>query len=189
MGVSACSAVQVGHRTSEAGRCANTHRPLTHSSDPSREGLAVQATRITGLTPERIVRFWAKVDRRTPDECWEWTAYRKPSGYGQFSCGPKRYAAHRFAYVLTFGEPPEGLDLDHLCRNRACCNPFHLEPVTRRVNLRRGVGHGSETHCPSGHRYSPDNTYVERDGSRKCRTCVLDRMRGYYERTRKVRAS
>lgn len=142
----------------------------------------MKPTRVPVLTPRQVANFWAKVNRGTPADCWEWAAFRKPSGYGQFSAGKRRLAAHRVAYVLTHGEPPTGLDLDHLCRNRACVNPHHLEPVTRRVNLRRGTGHGSETRCPQGHPYSPTNTYVERDGSRKCATCVRARVRAYYQR-------
>lgn len=165
----------------------NTTRGLTHSSDLSREGLAVQATRYPTLTPDQIARFWAKVDR-TASGCWEWMAFRKPSGYGQYSAGKRRLAAHRVAYILTVGHPPADLDLDHLCRNRGCVNPDHLEPVTRRENLRRGIGHGSETHCPQDHPYTEDNIYRERDGSRKCRTCVLSRMADYHARKRRRKA-
>lgn len=146
----------------------------------------MMALPIGELTPAHTASFWAKVDRRADDECWDWRAFVKSSGYGQFSAGRRRLAAHRVAYVLTLGEPPAGLDLDHLCRNRACCNPKHLEPVTRRENLRRGVGNGSETHCPQGHSY--DDAYWYR-GTRKCRTCTLDRARSRYHTDPAFRAA
>lgn len=95
----------------------------------------------------RTANFWAKVDKHGPvpahrpdlGPCWVWTAARHGKGYGMFSVDRKRKVrAHRFAYEMMVGPIPEGLDLDHLCRNRACVNPEHLEPVTRSVNLKRG---------------------------------------------------
>lgn len=74
-------------------------------------------------------RFWLKVDKRGPDDCWEWKAGRC-LGYGQFWNNVRDMPAHRFAYEAVVGPIPEGLTLDHLCRNKGCVNPAHLEPVT-----------------------------------------------------------
>ena len=146
----------------------------------------MSARRIPDMTSLETARFWSKTNRST--ECWEWTASRKPSGYGRFSIQGNDYPAHRVAYHLTHGSVPLELDLDHLCRNRACVNPMHLEPVTRRVNLRRGNGTG-RTSCPQGHPYVTGNIYMERTGTKKCRTCVIARVRAYKIRRRLIQAS
>lgn len=135
-------------------------------------------------------RFWAKVDKGGPvhpilgTPCWLWTRYVSPSdGYGRFSpkAGDCRLA-HRVAYALGVGEVPGGLELDHLCRVRSCVNPAHLEPVTRRVNVQRGLApkvcgqhQRDKTHCPKGHPLSGDNLLTERNRCggicRRCATC------------------
>ena len=84
---------------------------------------------------ERLERF---MQRGEPDECWPWLGGIDGRGYGCAAAGNGRAVkAHRLAYQLLVGPIPEGLELDHLCRNRVCCNPVHLEPVTHRENLRR----------------------------------------------------
>ncbi len=90
--------------------------------------------------PSPVERFWAKFDRDPATGCWNWTAAIDPTtGYGKFHVAPGETAnAHRYGYQLLAGDIAEGLDLDHLCRNRACVNPAHLEPVTRQTNLLRG---------------------------------------------------
>ena len=121
-------------------------------------------------------RFWAKV-RARDSGCWEWTG-ALTKGYGLTSLGRRGeglIAAHRWAYMALVGPIPAELECDHLCRNRACVNPAHIELVTRKENLRRGVGvgksggahHRKKTHCPQGHDYD----YVGRHGWRKCRRC------------------
>ena len=124
--------------------------------------------------PSAVARFWAKVDRT--GDCWTWTAaLRRPGGYGQFWAAGRMVGAHRFAFTLLVGPIPAGLELDHLCRNHACVNPEHLEPVTQAVNLLRGVGfcaaNARRTECPQGHPLSGANLYVRPDGRRKCREC------------------
>lgn len=78
---------------------------------------------------------------------------------------------HRVVYELVVGPIPDGMQLDHLCRQRACCNPDHLEPVTCLVNVRRGIGHGSETHCPKGHPYSGENLQIHQNKGGPRRVC------------------
>lgn len=120
-------------------------------------------------------RFWPKVDVKSRAECWEWTASRSPNGYGQFSLQGKRTGAHRFAYESVNGPVSPALVLDHLCRNKGCVNPEHLEAVTHWENLRRGVGGPAlnyyKTHCDSGHIFDGDNTYITKKGRRSCRIC------------------
>lgn len=121
-------------------------------------------------------RFFARVTQ--VGECWEW--HRKdPNGYGaQFDDKNVKWLPHRWAYTFLRADIPEGLELDHLCRNRACVNPWHLEPVTRRVNAQRGVG--SIEACKHGHPYTPENTYTRPDrGTRQCRTCAALRSAAF----------
>lgn len=105
---------------------------------------------------EPASRIWPKI-KRDPSGCWLWTAGCDPKGYGTISVDGLTRRAHRYVYeVLVEPVDPE-LDLDHLCRVRACVNPSHLEPVTSVENTRRGEGHGSEAHCPQGHSYEGEN--------------------------------
>ncbi len=117
-------------------------------------------------------RFWKFVDDRSGD-CWLWTGAIDGRGYGSWTRSEKRkVGAHRFAYQITVGPIPDGLDLDHLCRVRHCVNPSHLEPVTRQVNIQRGANRNREkTHCKRGHEFTPENTYMTSAGGRSCRTC------------------
>ena len=134
-------------------------------------------------TAKEADRFWSKVLRRDQG-CWEWLGYHDANGYGKFAVrGFGRYA-HRLIYELLTGPIPEGLELDHLCRNPRCIRPDHLEAVTHRENLMRGVGPAAQnarkTHCVNGHEFTPENIYWRGDGKGKqCRQCCFDRV---YER-------
>jgi hypothetical protein len=127
-----------------------------------------------------VERFWSFIDR-TPDGCWTWQGSHDPSGYGSF-VGEHGVLvkSHRYSYELLVEPIPEGLHLDHLCRNPPCCNPSHLEPVTCLENVRRGQGHVSKTHCPQGHPYEGENLRFHK-GRRHCRTCGIDRARHWRE--------
>lgn len=136
---------------------------------------------MTRLTAEQ--RFWRKVDKAGPvpvhapelGPCWLWTA-GVSDGYGNIRAAGRLIKAHRFAYELLVGRVPQGLTLDHLCRVRRCVRPAHLEAVTNRVNVLRGVGapaiHARATHCIRGHELVGTNLCASNEGRRRCRTCV-----------------
>lgn len=128
-------------------------------------------------------RFWSRVIKTYPDECWLWTGATNNHGYGQIYVKGQLQYAHRFSYELQVRPIPDGLELDHLCRTPACVNYRHLEPVTHRTNVLRGVSpsaqHALKTHCPKGHSYDVRNTYINpTSGSRSCRECAKARLVG-----------
>jgi hypothetical protein len=103
--------------------------------------------------------------------CWIWNSLDR-HGYGTVRFEGSLHLAHRLMYERTIGPVPEGLDLDHLCRNRACANPDHLEPVTRKENVARGLMVGLRTHCKNGHPWIEENKIATGDGRHeRCRIC------------------
>lgn len=125
-----------------------------------------------------MANFWAKV-RVDLDGCWEWTAYRDRDGYGLFGESKgNTVRAHRYAYEMVHPELLKGEPLDHLCRNRACVRPAHLERVTVKINNEHGLK-ARQTHCVHGHLFDVANTYIKPNGTRKCRTCHVLAQRKY----------
>lgn len=123
-----------------------------------------------------------------PSGCWLWTG-GKSRGYGQIGIGNKRgKSAHRVMYESFRGAVPSGLELDHLCRVRACCNPFHLEAVSHAVNCQRGLPGGvilinaNAIACKYGHPLSGDNLYIYPSGKRGCRQCRARLVQEYQSR-------
>jgi hypothetical protein len=130
--------------------------------------------------------FWRRVNQNGPvpahrpelGPCWVWKGSIGSNGYANIIAGPDgtRRRPHVISYLALVGPIAPGLDIDHLCRNTACLNPRHLEAVTHRVNMLRGVNacavHARKTHCKHGHALTPENVYVRLDnGGRQCRTC------------------
>lgn len=103
--------------------------------------------------------------------CWRWTGRLCRDGYGRIGAA----SAHRVYYELIKGSVAPGLTLDHLCRNRWCVNPDHLEPVSNRDNILRGESFSAvnarKTHCQKGHPFTPETTYLKKNGHRTCKTC------------------
>lgn len=168
-GVDGCDGVHYGH-----GWCRKHYIRWKTHGDP------------TVHLPSRSAdeRFWEKVDVGHPLGCWLWTGASGQWGYGRFNKGSRTYtASHRYAYEVLIGPIPDGLTLDHLCRNPPCVNPDHLEPVTQRENsLRSESRHAKnarKTRCKRGHPFTSENTYVPPGGrGRNCRECKRLRDKG-----------
>lgn len=171
--VPGCSTPIVAHSL-----CSKHYRRFRKHGSPH-----IMLARWGGRTPDQ--RFWAKVRRGTDEGCWPWTGALNYGGYGHLTRNHHDWMAHRLAYELVKGAIPAGKELDHLCRHHACCNPAHLEPVTRSENSIRGIGpqltrarQASIKACPRGHPYDLFNTYfAPKTGARSCRYCMNMRSR------------
>jgi hypothetical protein len=130
-------------------------------------------------------RFFSFVSEG-PGGCWNWTGQRDRDGYAKFRDERGKTArAHRWAYRFFKGDVLEDLHLDHLCRNRSCVNPEHLEPVTNAENVRRGaVVRASASHCANGHLWADDNERRNSAGYRYCKSCLTDAGRRYRQKLR-----
>lgn len=136
------------------------------------------------LTGRSLRRFQYKVDA---NNCWVWQKAISSTGYGSFYYDGRVQRAHRISYMHYVGPIPDNLVLDHLCRNKACVNPAHLEVVTHKTNVLRGIGpsanNAKKTACPRGHEYTPENSVLRRDG-KFCKVCKSAFAARNYQRTR-----
>lgn len=182
--MAACRVTQCGKKTHARGFCNNHYEQRRNGGE--------------FVIPPKgpIERFWLRVDRDGPvpearpelGPCWIWTGSTTRGGYGQHWNGIKQRKTHAMGYELLVGPIPPGLELDHLCRVRVCCNPQHLEPVTGLVNQARGhtviARNLAKVACDNGHGFTPGNTYLDKSGNRNCRTCRTEAMRRYRARRR-----
>ena len=161
---------------------------------PHYRRLLISGERVYQRTPKPAEqRFWNWVNKSGPEPlhggvdgpCWQWTGGTIPDGYGSFHLAPlKRVASHRYAWESLRSPIPNGLTIDHLCQNKRCVNPEHMEVVTRGENTLRAVDIGAKnrnkTHCANGHEFTPENTRMApRKGRvhRRCRKCDRERER------------
>lgn len=168
--------------------------PRSPASDASNSSQRPRRNQFAGVTLGYMkipvpaeVRFHNLID--TSGDCWLWQGFIMPNGYGTFRVGSltdgtrRKVYAHRFSYTLYHGEIPPGLELDHLCRVRHCVNPDHLEPVTRRTNMMRGIAlprvraiAAARTHCIRGHLWAENTIYYpSRPNERICKRCERER--------------
>jgi hypothetical protein len=122
-----------------------------------------------------IERFFKRVSKT--DYCWNWTGSVHSTGYGRLRLCNKLTFAHRAAWILMRGPLKDGETIDHLCHNKLCVNPDHLEPVSRGENARRYML--SRTHCAKGHPFNEENTAINHNGHRRCRECGRAYSRKY----------
>ena len=171
---------------------------LTASASPTHDGIGSVRAGGGGSTPPAPTssrskratvlleaRFWSKVEVKSPYDCWPWRAGLFSDGYGLFVRADNRAErAHRVAYELAYGPIPAGLTIDHLCRHHPCVNPAHLEAVTNKENILRGVSFSAvnarKTHCIHGHEFTVENTFITARGRRSCQACRLARQRARY---------
>ena len=128
--------------------------------------------RVERLTPAQTKRYLDKVKfNRGDDGCWEWVASLNACGYGIFGHNGRTWLAHKLMWHWLDGTVGKGLELDHICRNRACVRPSHLRPVTHRENMNMGPHYNAiKTHCKRGHPYAGENLILK-VGGRACRAC------------------
>jgi hypothetical protein len=182
-----CSVIEDGKRCegvtgvpgTARGLCSKHYNRWLRHGDPLVQGLIVG---------DDEARFWSKVDKRGPDECWPWTTGQLQDGYGAFAYTDAagrciRLGAHRWlAGHLRASHLGPGEEACHHCDNPPCCNPDHIYIGDHAQNMadREARGRGWQqqvTHCPQGHEYTPENTLYRSDGRRKCRQCGRDAAR------------
>lgn len=163
-------------------------RPRKYCSEACKRACYSSRPAATDITLKADA-FWRRVV--TGPGCWEWQGAVSHHGYGRFAPrangAATRIYAHRFSLLLAGVQVPDGMVVDHLCRNRRCVNPDHLEVVTQQVNVLRGVSQSAvnakKSFCDDGHEFTPENTYFRPDRTgRQCRACQRRREAAYRER-------
>lgn len=154
--------------TAGRGWCEKHYRRYQRHGDP------LATSRVVG---DDLARFWGYVDLDGANGCWNWTGATSKDGYGIMVVAQVTNYMPRYSWELHRGPITDDMEPDHLCRNRACVNPDHLEPVTHRVNVLRGESptaiNARKTHCRRGHEFDSENTYITPStGGRNCRTCL-----------------
>ena len=131
--------------------------------------------------PNMEERFWQGFTINIETGCWDWNGFLN-DGYGGLYNGLRKVAVHRYSYELRYGTIPKELEIDHLCRNPKCVNPEHLEAVTHKENMQRGIVGESlrmrklaRTHCYRGHPFAPDNVRLDKQGYRVCLQCAQEK--------------
>ena len=149
------------------------------------------------LTEKESSRFWIKINKdgpislikNVPGKCWVWPGSKFKDGYGCFYLRRRTVRSHRLAYILVKGAISSDLDLDHLCKNRACSNPEHMEPVTHLENVRRGdsgINNRVKIFCSRGHELvEPNLVNSAKLGKRNCLSCHRARNKYNNSKTRK----
>jgi HNH endonuclease len=142
------------------------------------------------MTEDERKRFAAKWQLNTETGCWDWTACKDKHRYGRFYAGSRVQGAHRVAFAFVNGDIPAEMRIVHICNRLCCVNPSHLQAVTHAQSMRiivsrDGIDHNAnKTHCPKGHPYDPENTYLGPRGNgrtyRHCRICKRARRKQYH---------
>lgn len=162
-----------------------------------------QSSRRLGPQPNRwqplMPRVWKRVKIDPDTGCWNWTGPTMGKGYACINWEGRSWLIHRAVYTFTVGPIPEGMELDHLCESKVCCNPAHLEPVTTEVNSKRSPNtlaakNAAKTHCPQGHPYDEENTkWTWMTGRRQkrlvrlCKACATEHHRKQSRRKSELR--
>jgi hypothetical protein len=168
------------------------HNALLGGGDVMANSQCIRPSYADVMDAAQQALFWAKVDKRGAGGCWVWTAatHSAQRPYGVFGIRGKSSKAHRISWELLRGRIPDDLVLDHICRNHGCVNPDHLEPVTLRENVLRGVGitaiEARQTHCKYGHALVGGNLRrkSKKRVGRQCATCWRRLRRDYMRRRR-----